>query len=215
VAQQNNVAHSFSDSVDVLVPPVPSTPQSLHVSQAGPNLQVSWAAPATGLSSLLRSTITATPPTGSPVTLVVPANATSGVLLNVQPSTTYSVRVTSTSYTGTGPAASESFTTEPPTIAPGAPPSVSAAWTSIDSPASLRASWGAPAPGNSPLDSFEIRALPVNSGTTSPLDAVVPSSTFAYTFGADNAVSWQVAVRAHNAAGWGPWSTSAAVPALD
>jgi hypothetical protein len=186
------------------------------VSQAGPNLQVSWAAPETGLSSLLHSTITATPPTGSPVTLVVPGNATSGVLLNVQPSTTYSVTVTSTSYTGTGPAASESFTTEPPTIAPGAPPSVSAAWTSIDSPASLSASWGAPDPGNSPIDSFEIQALPVPTGATSPLDAVISSPASGYTFAtADNAVGWQVAVRAHNAAGWGPWSTSVTVPALD
>jgi hypothetical protein len=165
---------------------------------------------------LLRSTISAAPATGSPFTLVVPAGVSSGLLANVAPSTTYSVTVTSTSYTGTGPAAAVSFTTEAATIAPGAPQSVSAAWTSIDSPANLSISWGATDPGNSPIDRFEIRALPVNSGTTSALDAVIPAPASAYTFGnAANSVSWQVTVRAHNAAGWGPWSTAVVVSALD
>jgi hypothetical protein len=216
VTQQNNVSHSFSDTVDVGVPPVPSAPQNLQVSQAGPDLHVSWTAPATGSSSLLRSTVTATPPTGSPFTVVVPAGGTSAVLPNVAPSTTYSVNVTSTSYTGTGPAAAVSFTTESPTVPPGAPQSVSASWTSMDSPANLSVSWGATDPGNSPIDSFEIQALPANSGTTSPLDAVVSAPATAYSFGnADNSVTWQVTVRAHNAAGWGPWSTAVVVPGFD
>jgi hypothetical protein len=215
VAQQNKVSHSFSDSVNIGVPPVPSSPQNLQVSQSGPNLQVSWTPPATGTSSLLRSTITATPPTGSPISLAVPPGTTSGVLTNVQPSTTYSVTVTSTSYTGTGPAAALSFTTEAPTVPPGAPQSVSAAWTSEDTPASLTVSWGTTEPGNSPTDSFEIQAVPVSSPTTLPLEAVIPAPASAYIFSADNEVSWQVSVRAHNAAGWGPWSTAVVVPALD
>jgi hypothetical protein len=216
VAEQNNVSHSFSDKVDIGVPPVPSAPQNLQVSQTGPNLQVSWTAPTTGSSALLRSTITATPPTGSPFTLVVPAGVTSGLLANVAPSTTYSVTVTSTSYTGTSPAATLSFTTEAPTIAPGAPQSVLASWTSTDSPANLSVSWGTTSPGNSPMDRFEIQALPVNSAATSPLDAVISAPAAAYYFGnADNSVSWQVTVRAHNAAGWGPWSTAVVVPPLD
>jgi hypothetical protein len=216
VAQQNHVSHSFSDSVDIGVPPVPSAPQNLQVSQTGPNLRVSWTAPTTGSSSLLRSTITATPPAGAPVTIVEPPGATSGLVANIAPVTTYSVTVTSTSYTGTGPAAATSFTTEAPTVAPGAPQSVSASWTSVDSPASLSVSWGATDPGNSPIDSFEIQALPVNSGTTSTLDAVISAPATAYYFGnANNSLSWQVTVRAHNAAGWGPWSTSVVVPALD
>jgi hypothetical protein len=216
VAQQNKVSHSFSDNVDIGVPPVPGAPQNLQVRQTGPNLEVSWAAPTTGSSSLLRSTITATPRTGSPFTLVVPAAVTSGLLANVAPSTTYAVTVTSTSYTGTGPAAAESFTTEVPTVAPGAPQSVSASWTSTDSPANLSVSWGSTVPGNSPIDRLEIRALPVNSGTTSPLDVVISAPATAYSFGnANNSVSWQVTVRAHNAAGWGPWSTAVLVPALD
>jgi hypothetical protein len=108
------------------------------------------------------------------------------------------------------------FTTEAPTVAPSAPQSISASWTSIDSPASLSVSWGATDPGNSPLDLFEIRAVGVNSGTTSPLDAVIPAPATAYTFyNPSNSVSWQVTVRAHNAAGWGPWSTAVVVPALD
>jgi hypothetical protein len=216
VAQQNNVSHSFSDSVDIGVPPVPTAPQNLHVSQTGPNLQVSWTAPATGLASLLRSTITATPTTGSPFTVVVPPGVTSGLVANVAPSTNYTVTVTSTSYTGTGPAAAMSFTTEPPTVAPGAPQSVSASWTSVDTPANLSISWGTTNPGNSPLDSFEIKAIAVNSPTTPPLDAVISAPATAYYFGnADNSLSWQVTVRAHNAAGWGPWSTAVVVPALD
>jgi hypothetical protein len=216
VAQQNNVSHSFSDSVDIGVPPIPSAPQNLQVSQTGPNLQVSWSPPATGLSSLLRSTVTATPSGGSPVTVVVPSGVTSAVVPNVQPSTNYSVSVTSTSYTGTGPAATMTFMTEAPTVAPGAPQSVSAAWTSVDSPANLAVSWGATDPGNSPLDSFEIRAVPVNAGTTSALDAVISAPASAYTFGnAANSVSWQLNVRAHNAAGWGPWSTTVVVPGFD
>jgi hypothetical protein len=216
VAQQNNVSHSFSDNLNIGVPPVPSAPQNLQVSQTGPDLNVSWTAPATGLSSLLRSTITATPTVGSPVTLVVPPGVTSGVLPNVAPSTTYSVSVTSTSYTGTGPAAAVSFTTEAPTVPPGAPQSVSASWTSADSPASLAVSWGTTDPGNSPIDNFEIKAVAVNSGTTSPLDAVIPAPAAAYTFyNPDNSVSWRVTVRAHNAAGWGPWSTAVVVPPLD
>jgi hypothetical protein len=216
VAQQNNVSHSFSDQVDIGVPPVPSVPQNLQVSQTGPDLYVSWTAPATGLSSLLHSTITATPPVGSPFTLVVPPGVTSGVLPNVAPSTTYSVTVTSTSYTGTGPAAAVSFTTEAPTVPPGAPQSVSASWTSTDSPASLSISWGTTDPGNSPIDNFEIKAVAVTSRTTSPLDAVIPAPATAYTFyEPNNSVSWRVTVRAHNAAGWGPWSKAVVVPALD
>jgi hypothetical protein len=109
-----------------------------------------------------------------------------------------------------------SFTTQAPTIAPGAPQSVSASWTTTDSPANLSISWGATDPGNSPIDRFEIQALPMNSGTTSALDAVISAPAGAYSFGnADNSVSWQVTVRAHNAAGWGPWSTAVLVPALD
>lgn len=216
VAQQNIVSHSFSDIVDIGVPPTPTAPQNLQVSQTGPNLGVSWTAPTTGLSSLLRSTITATPPTGSPQTVVVPGGATSGTVPNVQPSTTYSVTVTSTSYAGTGLAAQMSFTTEAPTVPPGAPQSVKASWTSTDSPASLAVSWGATDPGNSPLDSFEIKAVAVNSKTASPLDAVIPAPASAYSFyNPDNSVTWSVTVRAHNAAGWGAWSNPVTVPGFD
>jgi hypothetical protein len=86
----------------------------------------------------------------------------------------------------------------------------------VDSPASLSVSWGTTDPGNSPVDNFEVKAVAVNSSTTSPLDAVTPAPATGYTFyQPDNSVSWQVTVRAHNAAGWGPWSTAVVVPALD
>jgi hypothetical protein len=215
-AQQNIVSHSFSDTVAVAVPPVPSAPANLQVSQSGPNLDVSWAGPSTDSSSLLRSTITATPPSGSPFTVVVPGGGTSGVIDNVQPATTYNVSVYSASYSGAGPASTLSFTTQAATVPPGAPPSVAAAWTSIDSPASLQVSWGATDPGNSPLDSYEVHAVDVNSSTTTPLDAVISAPAGSYTFyEPNNGVSWQVTVRAHNAAGWGPWSAAVVVPALD
>ena len=216
VAQQNKVPHMFSDTVSVAVPPVPGAPANLQVSQTGPNLGVSWTGPSTDASSLLRSTVTASPPSGSPFTVVVPGSGTAGIVQNVQPSTTYTVSVRSSSYSGTGPASTMSFTTEAPTVPPGAPPSVSASWTSIDSPASLRVSWGVTDPGNSPLDSYEVYATAVSSTTTPPLDAVISSPASSYTFyQPNNGVSWKVTVRAHNAAGWGPWSAVVVVPALD
>jgi hypothetical protein len=36
----------------------------------------------------------------------------------------------------------------------------------------------------------------------------VSGSTFSAGFGANDAYDWSVQVRAHNAAGWGPWSTA-------
>ncbi|HEV2362248.1 MAG TPA: Calx-beta domain-containing protein, partial [Acidimicrobiales bacterium] len=71
VAQQNNVPHSFSDSIVVGVPPIPAAPANLAVSQVGPNLDVYWTGPSTDASSLLRSTIAATAVGGSTVTVIV------------------------------------------------------------------------------------------------------------------------------------------------
>jgi hypothetical protein len=41
----------------------------------------------------------------------------------------------------------------------------------------------------------------------------VSGSTLSAAFGADDAYDWSVHVRAHSAAGWGPWSTAGILPA--
>jgi hypothetical protein len=217
VPQQNKVPHSLSDTVSIGVPPTPTAPTNVQVAQAGINLQVSWTAPSTGTSSMLRSTITATPSGGSPITVVVPGATSSGIVQNIQPSTTYAITVTSTSYTGTGPPSSVlSFTTQAPTVPPGAPQSVSATWAYGESLTELIVGWGATDPGNSAIDSYEVHAVAINAETTPPpLDVVVSVPASSYVFANPAAVSWQVTVRAHNAAGWGPWSTAVVVPPPD
>jgi chitinase len=216
--QQNRVAHSFSDEINIGVPPVPAAPTTVQVSQTDANLDVSWTAPSTGSSSVVKSTITAVPSSGATLMAVVAGELTSGSIDNVQASMTYSVTVTSTSYAGTGPASSAvSFTTEVPTVPPGVPPSVTASWAGSSPGANLVVAWGATNTGNSPIDSYEIHAVAVNSETTPPpLDAVTPAPASSYSFvSPDSTVNWQVTVRAHNGAGWGPWSAPVTVTAID
>lgn len=68
--------------------------------------------------------------------------------------------------------------------------------------------WTAPTLGDSPIDEYEARAVPIDGDPPAPttvIQYVSASSLVAY-LTAQNQWSGRVAVRAHNAAGWGAWS---------
>ncbi|HTP47975.1 MAG TPA: fibronectin type III domain-containing protein [Casimicrobiaceae bacterium] len=69
---------------------------------------------------------------------------------------------------------------------------------------SLFASWTAAVPGDSPTDSYQITINGSDGGGT--FTQAVPGSTLTATFAVSDIPDWSVKVRAHNAAGWGPWS---------
>ena len=69
------------------------------------------------------------------------------------------------------------------------------------------ASWAAATPGDSPVDKYliniriydgDITASRAQTVSGSALSAIIPN--------VDDTWDWSVRVRAHNAAGWGPWS---------
>lgn len=198
----------------LLTAPLPAAPTAVHVAQQGDGLVVSWTAPSA--PTITSSIITARPvsSTSPTVTTAVSGSASSGVVGPVAPATTYAITVASSSAGGLGLAsAPASFTTEAATIPPGAPRSVTARWTLPDEPGNrLVAQWMAPATsGNSPIDEYQVVAAPTE-GPVSAQTLTVPAPA-ATSFTVDDTWDWTVKVRAHNAAGWGPWAASATLPA--
>ena len=71
---------------------------------------------------------------------------------------------------------------------------------------SLVATWVAPASsGDSPIDAYQITITGSDGGGT--FTQTVAGSTLSTSFAVSDVPDWSVQVRAHNAAGWGPWST--------
>ncbi len=70
----------------------------------------------------------------------------------------------------------------------------------------LVATWTASVPGDSPVDRYEITVTGSDGGGTST--QTVAGTTLTASFTVDYIPNWSVAVRAHNAVGWGPWSAA-------
>ena len=68
----------------------------------------------------------------------------------------------------------------------------------------LVATWDAAPAGDSPTDQYQVAGS--DGGGT--FAQTVSGSTLTATFGVSDIPEWRVQVRAHDAAGWGPWSTT-------
>ena len=78
------------------------------------------------------------------------------------------------------------------------------------------ASWTAPTGGDSLTDSYEVHAVPQEApGSVPAVDQVFASAATSQTVTvATNTYDWVVTVRAHDAAGWGPWSACTLLASL-
>lgn len=192
-----------------LTVPVPSAPTGVAVSQTGDSLQVTWHATGHAITS---STVTATPTAGgTTLTATTTGAATTATVDGVQPSTEYSVSVTSTDISGTSPASSAVLiTTHAATLLPSAPTGVVAAWTGTN----IVASWTAAVPGDSPVTDYEVQVAQYDP-TGPPVATDAGTATSVTLTGYDTTLDWSVRVRALNAKGWGPWSAAVIVPAAN
>ena len=102
------------------------------------------------------------------------------------------------------------FSTGADAMPPPPPTSISAWWTGQVAPGlSLGVRWAASAAGTNTVDSYDVRVIwqdGDNPGGT--YDQVVSGQTQTAYFAVDNTSNWSIQVRAHDAAGWGAWSTS-------
>jgi hypothetical protein len=193
-----------------LVVPVPAAPTGVTAVQSGDQFQVTWTPSVANPAVILSSTLTATPvnSTAPVLTTTVTGSAASGVVAPLQPSTTYQVTVVTTTAGGSSPPSTPyTVTTEAASIAPSAPTGVSARWEgNPDTSTSFQVSWNAAVPGDAPVDQYEITITGSDGGGTFTQD--VPGTALTAYFTADPTPNWTITVRAHNAAGWSPWSAS-------
>jgi hypothetical protein len=140
----------------------------------------------------------------------VTGSAASGIIPTLQPQTTYLITVVSTTLSGPGPASYPlSVTTSPPTQPPGAPTGVSATWTNQNPSGptdTFIVTWNAADPGDSPIDQYQIQATDLDHGTS--VTQTVSGTTLTASFTEDWVPDWSIKVKAHNAFGWGPWSSA-------
>jgi Fibronectin type III domain len=161
---------------------------------------------------VLSSTVTATPQgsTAPVLTTTVSGSKTGAVVGPLEPSTTYLITVVSANRDGSSPQSDAlTFTSQAASVPPSAPTRVSAFWTSPGAGAgdSIVASWAAAKPGNSPVDEYQVTIRIYDGDTTGSFSQIVSGSSLTATFtNVEDIDSWSVQVRAHNAAGWGPWS---------
>jgi hypothetical protein len=126
----------------------------------------------------------------------------------LEPKTTYQITVVSNDAAGpSSPSAPLSITTGASTIPPGAPTGLSAHWTAPGSPGdALVATWKAAPVGDSPTDEYQVTISGSDGAGT--FSETVSGSTLSATFAVSDVPDWTIRVRAHDAAGWGPWSSS-------
>lgn len=192
------------------VPP-PGTPTAVGVAQTADALTVTWTAPASG-GAPTSNTVTATPTTGATLTATVAGAATTASLPGVAPSMTYSVVVVSNNASGAGTASTPVlFTTQAASTVPGAPTGLAASWSS--SGTSILVHWTAPSAGDSPISDYQVSIAQYDpTGPATLIDAGTTTSTSISGF--SNVPDWSVQVRAANAAGWGPWSSTVVLGGL-
>jgi hypothetical protein len=193
-----------------LIVVVPATPTNVADVPAAGQFQVSWTPDPTAPPTLITaSTVTATPvgSTAPAVMSTVSGSAATATIGPLQPQTTYQVTVVSTDAAGSSaPSAPITIVTGASATPPGAPTAVAAHWTAPGSPNdTLVASWTAGTPGDSPTDQYQITITGSDGGGT--FTQTLSGSTLGATFAISDGPDWGVRVRAHDAAGWGPWST--------
>jgi hypothetical protein len=199
--------HVLSQAIVVAL--APAAPTNMTVTRLGGRFQVSWKDDPTAPSALISSsTVTATPvgSTAPVVTATVSGNETQALIGALEPLTTYRITVASADAAGSSPAsAAVSITTGTSTVRPGAPTGLTAYWTSPGYPGDgLVASWKAARAGDSPTDKYRITITGSDGGGT--YTRTVSGSTLTATFVVNDIPDYTIKVRAHDAAGWGPWS---------
>jgi hypothetical protein len=212
------VTDAYGDSLSnisgaaYLVVPAPAAPANVTAVQSGDQFQIAWVTSGVNPTAVTSSTLYATPTgsTASSLTATVNGSATTGLIGPLQPQATYQITVVSSTIGGTSPASLPiSVTTAAASLAPSAPTGVTARWTSSDPSGTtdtLIASWNAADPGDSPIDEYQVTISGSDGAGT--LSQTVSGSTLTAAFTVDFTPNWSVKVQAHNAVGWGPWSSS-------
>jgi hypothetical protein len=206
----------YSAYLDVVAP---GTPTGVAARQVGDQFQVTWVADPATAPVVASSTVTATPVGSSApiLTLIVTAPSTSALVGPLQPLTTYSITVVSTNAGGTSLASTPITAATPASsVVPSAPTGVAAHWTAPGLPGdALAANWIAAIPGDSPIDQYQIYVFVNDPGNPVPKPSLqtLSGSTLATSIVVDDTYDWTVRVRAHNTAGWGPWSAATVLPA--
>jgi hypothetical protein len=202
---------SASGTYAILTEVAPAAPVLAVPTQIGDQAHVAWT-PSPSPPWIGSSTVTATPQGSSAPVLraTVDGSATSADLGPLHPVTTYAITVVSTNAGGSSPASNaRTLKTPVSTVPPSAPTNVSARWTAPGTgPAdSLLASWAAAAPGDSPVDKYQVNISIYDGDSTALRTQTVSGSSLRATFAnVDDTWDWSVRVRAHDAAGWGAWS---------
>jgi hypothetical protein len=134
----------------------------------------------------------------------------------LQPKTTYEITVVNTTVSASSPASIPlSVTTSVASVPPSAPTGVTAHWTVLDPTGTsdtLVVTWQAAVPGDSPIDQYEISIT--GSDGAGMFTQTVSGTTLTASFTVDYIPNWSVTVQAHNALGWGPWSSAVTLGGL-
>jgi hypothetical protein len=209
--QLNKVAHAIDDVISVIQPPLPAAPTGVSATRVGDALQVSWTPDPATAAALTSSTITLTPTAGSsaPTVIGTSAGSSGGAAGPVEPQTTYVVTVVNSDAAGSSPPSSPiEYTTPASSVPPSAPGELRSWWLNPTEPiGSYLVAWGEASPGDSPVDEYQITATPQESEVASALTNYEPASSRETEFTGNSETPWSISVRAHNAAGWGAWST--------
>jgi hypothetical protein len=200
------VQQGTSAYVDVLAV---ATPTNLTESKSGGQFLVGWTPDPTSPPDLIGSTtITATPTSGNMavITSTITGPASSGLLGPLNPNTSYQVTVVNNDAAGPSPASAPiTITTGKSVLKPGAPTSLTAAWTSSgNSPDPLVIDWAPGVPGDSPVDKYQLVALASGSPLVNVTVAAPAVTDTISTL--DDGLNWFILIRAHDAAGWGRWA---------
>jgi hypothetical protein len=205
--QQGNATHRAGDVIVPQVPPAPSAPTGVMVSQNVGSLVVAFAPgtpPVPGVA--VTSTATATP-TGGGTALSGAVVTTSGspttiILPGVSGSTAYSVAVSAADPGGSTAATPVLFTTASSSVPPGAP---TISWVRWNTYGEFIAAWSAAPPGDSATTDYQVLVTNPDTGKSFTVDAGNTLEAAVYT---NPTPDYRVQVRAANGAGWGPWSAS-------
>jgi hypothetical protein len=201
----NALNHAYL-SVDL-----PGIPTDVVAMDSGGQVQVIWNAGPQAGPEITTTTITATPlaPAGPPVQAVIDGPAKLAFIA-LAPMTMYSIVIVSSDAAGSGPpSAPIKFLTGGTAVTPPGPTNVSAWWTGQLPPgSSLGVHWTASVAGPNTIDQYEVLVVwhdGDNPGGT--YDQTVGGQTLNAYFAVDNTSDWRIKVRAHDAAGWGTWSS--------
>jgi fibro-slime domain-containing protein/RHS repeat-associated protein len=175
----------------------PASPGTIEATRGNATAQVSWKAPTSENGRPISGyTVTAEP---GGLTAAVPAGETSRVVTGLANGTAYTFQVTATNLAGSGPASASSVETTPATV-PLEPTGVQA----VGEDASATVTWTAPAAdGGSPVTGYTVVTYPGGQ----PM-SVAAGATTAKVDGLTNGKVYRFSVRAANALGRGPESSS-------